>query len=150
MNFHTKQISYWPLLFNIDIIIVLLVTSYYKWVDDPFESKVLIGICILLGLLFVIFYGLFIEVNKTQIQIKFGLGFIKKNIKIKDIESVASVRNKWWYGWGIRLTPHGWLWNIHGLNAVEIKYKNSGKKFRIGTLDSNELKAEIEKHIISE
>ncbi|MCH2020829.1 MAG: hypothetical protein MK207_00005, partial [Saprospiraceae bacterium] len=122
MNFHTKQISYWPLLFNIDIIIVLLVTSYYKWVDDPFESKVLIGICILLGLLFVIFYGLFIEVNKTQIQIKFGLGFIKKNIKIKDIESVASVRNKWWYGWGIRLTPHGWLWNIHGLNAVEIKY----------------------------
>ena len=33
---------------------------------------------------------------------------------------------------GIRLTRHGWMWNISGLDAVELEYKD-GKKFRIGT-----------------
>jgi hypothetical protein len=42
------------------------------------------------------------------------------------------VRNKWWYGWGIRLTPHGWLFNVGGLDAVELELA-SGRKFRIGT-----------------
>ena len=45
---------------------------------------------------------------------------------------VEQGRNSWWYGWGIRLTPHGWMWNISGLDAVELTYRN-GKKFRIGT-----------------
>jgi len=42
------------------------------------------------------------------------------------------VRNKWWYGLGIRLTPHGWLYIVSGLDAVEI-VRISGKKFRVGT-----------------
>ena len=45
---------------------------------------------------------------------------------------VTQVRNRWWWGFGIRWTPHGWMWNISGLDAVELTYHN-GKKFRIGT-----------------
>ncbi len=40
--------------------------------------------------------------------------------------------NRWYYGWGIRLTPHGRLYNLSGLEAVEVQL-NTGKKFRIGT-----------------
>ena len=48
------------------------------------------------------------------------------------IAIVTQVRNRWWWGFGIRWTPHGWMWNISGLDAVELTYHN-GKKFRIGT-----------------
>jgi hypothetical protein len=37
-----------------------------------------------------------------------------------------------------RITPHGWLYNVSGLDAVEIQLC-SGKKFRIGTDQSSEL-----------
>ena len=33
---------------------------------------------------------------------------------------------------GIKWTPHGWMWNISGLDAIELTY-HDGKKFRIGT-----------------
>jgi len=48
------------------------------------------------------------------------------------------VKNHWYYGWGIHLTPHGWLYNISGFLAVEIQMK-SGKKYRIGTDEPKKL-----------
>jgi hypothetical protein len=44
------------------------------------------------------------------------------------------VKNPWYYGWGIHLTPSGWLYNVSGFWAVELQMKN-GKKYRIGTDD---------------
>jgi len=35
------------------------------------------------------------------------------------------------FGFGIRLTPHSWMWNIPELGAVELTSRDS-KKFRIG------------------
>ena len=49
----------------------------------------------------------------------------------KEIEA-QPVTNKWYYGWGIKRTPHGWLFNVSGLQAVEITLR-SAKKYRIGT-----------------
>jgi hypothetical protein len=48
---------------------------------------------------------------------------------------VRGARNRWWYGWGIRLTPHGWLYNVWGLDAVEIRRTN-GRTLRVGTDDA--------------
>jgi hypothetical protein len=43
------------------------------------------------------------------------------------------VRNRWWWGWGIRRIGRGqWLFNVSGLDAVELSMKN-GKTYRIGT-----------------
>ena len=38
----------------------------------------------------------------------------------------------WWYGWGIHLTPRGWLYNVGGLDAVELAL-NNGRTLRIGS-----------------
>ncbi|MEJ2284164.1 MAG: hypothetical protein P8X85_11275 [Desulfobacterales bacterium] len=43
------------------------------------------------------------------------------------------------YGRNIRLTPHGWLFNVSGLHAVEIPLR-SGKKYRMGTDDPEGLR----------
>jgi len=90
-------------------------------------------IVILIGLIgTALFWGLTVEVNKDVVGLYFGLGIIRRNIRREDIAMVALVRNRWWWGFGIRWTPHGWMWNIAGLDAVELTYHN-GKMFRIGT-----------------
>ena len=81
-----------------------------------------------------LFYALTVEVDRNEVVAAFGPGVIRKRWRIDDIEEVKRVRNPWYYGWGIRLTPHGWMFNVSGLEAVEMHLKN-GKKFRIGTDD---------------
>ena len=46
--------------------------------------------------------------------------------------SFQTVRNKWYFGWGIRYLGTGWLYNVSGLDAVEI-VQNDGKMVRVGT-----------------
>jgi len=79
-----------------------------------------------------LFWGLTVEVNKDIIRLSFGFGIIHRSIPRERIATVTQVRNRWWYRLGIKWTPHGWMWNISGLDAVELTYHN-GKKFRIGT-----------------
>jgi len=88
--------------------------------------------------LIVLFGWLTVEVDDEKVSCIFGLGWPRKRIPLDDIASVEIVRNKWWYGFGIRLTPSGWMFNIQGLDAVMVERK-SGKKFRIGTDEPAEL-----------
>lgn len=85
-----------------------------------------------------LFSGLTVEVTESSIKLSFGIGLIHRTIERDQIESVKKVRNSWWYGFGIRYTPHGWMWNIAGLDAIEITYPN-GDKFRIGTDEPDKL-----------
>jgi hypothetical protein len=94
----------------------------------PFAIPVLL-LMLFVGLLF---YNLTVEVTNDFIAATFGIGLIKRRIPLDIVADARVVRNKWWYGWGVRLTPHGWLWNVSGLDAVELEYTN-GKRFRIGT-----------------
>ena len=89
-------------------------------------------------IIFWLFDGLLVEVSASQVILKFGHGPIRKVIERSHIAGANPVRNKALYGWGIRLTPHGWLWNIYGLDAVELTYLN-GKRFRIGSDDAKQL-----------
>ncbi len=79
-----------------------------------------------------LFSSMTIVVGEKTVRWHFGPGFWRKSVPLREIESVQPVRNKWWYGWGIRITPHGWLYNIDGLDAVELTLK-SGKSLRLGT-----------------
>jgi hypothetical protein len=44
----------------------------------------------------------------------------------------------WYYGWGVRMGSGGWMFNVSGLDAVEIEME-SGGRFRIGTDEPEEL-----------
>lgn len=96
----------------------------------------------------VLFYSLTVEIENGILKIRFGIGLIQKKIDLTEVKSAKAVRNHWYYGWGIRLTPHGWLFNVSGLDAVEITL-SSGKTYRIGTDRPQELteaiKGEIKK-----
>ncbi len=76
--------------------------------------------------------SLTVEVTQTRLSWFFGPGLLRKSIEREAITSATPVRNPWWYGWGIHLTPRGWLYNVGGFDAVELALSN-GSTLRIGS-----------------
>ncbi len=93
-----------------------------------------------------LFHSLTVYEDHDSIRIKFGTGILNKKILFADITSCKTVRNPWYYGWGIRKIPGGMMWNVSGLDAVELTLKN-GRKFRIGTNEPDALAAIINARI---
>jgi hypothetical protein len=100
---------------------------------------IVLGILVLLALLFA---WLTVEVSGEAVAIRFGIGAIRKSWALTRIREARCVRNHWVYGWGIRLTPHGWLYNVSGLDAVELSLADDSR-VRIGTDQSRVLLAAI-------
>ena len=88
-----------------------------------------VAVTLLTGLLF---SSLTIEVTESELVWFFGPGIFKKRVARSEIASAEPAHNSWWWGWGVHLTSGGWLYNVHGLEAVEIIQKD-GKRFRLGT-----------------
>jgi len=98
------------------------------------------------AMIFALFHSLTVRVSHNAIAISFGIGIVRKSFVIDDIQTVAIVENHWYNGWGIRWIRGGWLYNVSGFDAVEIKLKN-GRRYRIGTDQPRELLAAIESGI---
>ena len=107
---------------------------------NPFALASLIIVLIALG----IFTRLTVTVDDQMIKVQFGLRVIRKAFRLNEIEAYRVVKNPWYYGWGIRFTPRGWLFNVSGFSAIELQMKN-GKTYRIGTDDSDNLAAALNK-----
>src|SRR2546423_14534232 len=67
--------------------------------------NLLIGAAIL-GVSVVLFARLTIAIDDDMLRASFGPGLIRKNVRLVDIVSVRPIPVRWWYGWGIHLTPH--------------------------------------------
>jgi hypothetical protein len=107
-----------------------------------------IGVLVVIAVALVLFSSLTVVIREDELEARFGPGPIRKRFKLNEIESCQVVKNHWYYGWGIRLTPHGVLFNVSGFHAVEIKLR-TGKKFRIGTDVPQELEEAIRQAINS-
>jgi hypothetical protein len=118
-----------------------ILLSKPDWVG--FLAAGILLVCIILSC------SLTVIVDDDFVRIRFGLGLIRKNFKLSGIKSCAIVRNKWWYGWGIRWTPKGLLFNVSGLDAVELTM-NDGKIYRIGTDEPQELTDIIQSKLTKE
>jgi len=85
-----------------------------------------------LALIALLFGTLTVEVSAGRLHWMFGLGWFRKSVSLFDIASVEPIRTSFWWGWGIHLTPKGWLYNVSGWRAVHIRLKN-GREFMLGT-----------------
>lgn len=129
---HT-QVGYLNLMMLDTICVLEVVVWFLLPAEQQAEAtSICVSIFVFIVTLGLLFYRLTVELHEGTIRLQFGIGLIQKTIRQHEIRSIRVVRNKWYYGWGIRLTPHGWLWNIQGLGAVELEYL-TGKKFRIGS-----------------
>ena len=88
-------------------------------------------------------FSLTTVVSEDDVQVWFGVGLIRRRIALNRITGAEAVQNHWIYGWGIRWIPNGWLWNVSGLEGVELALL-SGRRFRIGTDEPEQLAAAIQ------
>ncbi|PEN09502.1 hypothetical protein CRI93_01875 [Longimonas halophila] len=102
-----------------------------------------------LGLLTVLFSSLITEVTDQEFRFYFGPGFWTRTFPLDTIQSVEVVRNPIWYGWGIRYTPAGWLYNVSGRSAVEIDLGTEGV-IRVGTDEPEQLAQVLTRHVPTE
>ena len=116
--------------------IVVLFLGYLNIMAN-FHPLTLIGLIIVLMVLGT-FSRLTVTIDDQMMKIQFGLRIIRKVFPLKEIEAFRVVRNPWYYGWGIRFTPRGWLFNVSGFSAIELRMKN-GKLYRIGTDEPDNL-----------
>lgn len=117
---------------------ILGVTSFILVAMDPSQMWPA-GLMVIIAVLIVwLFSSLSVIVDEHRFYFFFGPGVIRKSYSLKDIQSCQAVKNPWWYGWGIHLTRHGWLYNVSGFRAVEI-ILNDGKRFRVGTDEPEKL-----------
>jgi hypothetical protein len=93
----------------------------------------------------IVFSSLTVEVNEGELRWYFGPGFWSYRLPLGDIETATMVRNRWWYGWGIRRGPDFRLYNVSGLDAVELRL-TSGDVRRIGTDDPQGLAVALKPH----
>ncbi len=106
----------------------------------------LIVVAIFLVGLAIVFSSLTVELGEGELRWYFGPGFWSYRVPLADLVSVAAVRNRWWYGWGIRAGPGFRLYNVSGLDAVELRLK-SGEVRRVGTDDPQGLAEALKSHL---
>ena len=108
------------------------------WWSLRVSEPVVVATAVVFGLLLVLFSTLTVSVRDGAMDVFFGPGLIRRRIPIRRINEVRVVRTPWYYGWGIRLTPAGWLWNVSGLDGVEVQFED-GHRFRVGSDEPNRL-----------
>ena len=102
-------------------------------------ASVVLTLLIVVALLFC---TLTVRIAGGVVECRFGPGLITKRIPLADVREVRPVRTEWYQGWGIRLTSDGWLFNVSGLDAVEVELIDR-KRIRIGTNEPQLLAAAI-------
>ena len=103
----------------------------------------LIAVLTILVVCAILFASLTIRITESEIRWHFGPGLIRKKVALADIQHAEITATKFIYGWGIHLTPNGWLYNVSGFKAVAIKMKN-GKQFVLGTDEPEKLHEAIQ------
>jgi hypothetical protein len=88
------------------------------------------------------FSTLTVEVDAAEIRIRFTGGLVRKRVALAELRSHRVVRNPWIYGWGIHKIPGGWIWNVSGLDAVELLLAD-GRVLRVGTDEPSQLSSAI-------
>lgn len=104
-------------------------------------------LCGIMGAAAYTFRSLTVVIDDYELRLEFGDGVIKKSFPLSEIANCKAVRTTPLQGWGIHWTGAGWLYNVYGLDAVELSL-NNGKKAYIGTDEPDKLAAAVDGRLI--
>lgn len=138
MNYQRTQ---WGLIAVPVFVAAIAVLIVLSLVSDEFRDVLgwTVALLVAISLVVLHFSRLTVTVDDAEVTAAFGyINWPKRVVRYHELASVAKVRNKWWYGYGIRWVPGGTMYNVQGNDAVELTY-TSGRKFRIGTTDIDAL-----------
>lgn len=116
------------------------------WIGIAARQPISLAVCLVLILLLILFGSLTVTVDEAAILVAFGPGLVRKRITLDRVHACRPVRNKWYYGWGVRLIPGGLMFNVSNLEAVELDM-GDGRVFRIGTDEPEKLTAAVSRNL---
>ncbi|HBI33644.1 MAG TPA: hypothetical protein DEA43_03435 [Candidatus Moranbacteria bacterium] len=110
MKYKHTQIGYLMLVVTLAVA-VLFAWAYITASAEPPSvdsgtNLLVTAVMVLIILILASFTSLQVIVDEKYLRIRFGWGVFKKKFLLDDIASAKTVKNHWYYGWGIR----GWLW----------------------------------------
>lgn len=120
------------------------------FIGDITVGLIVTTITIPVAILVTAFSALTVEVDEETVVLRYQWGWPRKTIKRSRVVSHRVVRNRWYHGLGLRWIPGGELWNVWGLDAVELAFGPDAsdnyiaepkrrRRFRIGTDDPDGL-----------
>ena len=121
---------------------LFLMTLFFTFTFGPSDimPRIVTGLVSLtMGICLLIFYKLTIIIDDTHLSFKLGAGLVSRKFPLSGIKECRSVRNNPLTGIGIRLYSNGWLYNVSGLGAIELTFKNKKTRIRIGTDKPDEI-----------
>ncbi len=123
--------------FSVILLLPLLLIFFGLFIKSGFStdpvSIIQLFLVITFLICFLIFYQLTIRISNDSISFSLGIGLVGKTYKFSEIKSCKAVTNSALNGIGIRMLSNGWLYNVTGLKAVELQFKNRKSVVRIGT-----------------
>ena len=144
MEYRHTQIGKTAIFVLVWGLIVVLLSAVVS--EDGGSAVVAVGfITLVISLVVYLFSRLTVAITAGVVSVSFGFGWPKRTFAITDITGFEQIRNRWYLGWGVRKIPGGWMFNVWGLDAVELTM-SSGKKFRIGTDEASDLLAALTVH----
>ena len=117
------------------LVVTLAVLVFFAWLQitaraeppsvDSGPNFAVSAIMALILFILASFTTLAVSTHENYLRIKFGYGIFRKKFPLGEINSAQAVKNRWYYGWGIRVWfwPYMWIYNISGFDAVEITMK---------------------------
>ena len=149
---YNKSQTGWAIIFIFTLVIIHIFLSYtFEWGNSPLTLKYFLLLTGLFTIVILLFYKLTVEINGTVLKLTYGIGLIKFSYKIDKLEEIEVVKNPWYYGFGIRITTKGMLYNIQGLKAIRLCFTNGGKKkcIMVGTSEPKLLKKALKENFTS-
>jgi hypothetical protein len=94
---------------------------------------VLLAITLLPALLIILLFGtMTVTVDDERVTVHFGPGIPGLRLPLSRILHVARVHTRWYWGWGIRITPDGTLYSVSTGDAVALRL-NDGSVILVGS-----------------
>lgn len=147
MDYQHTQFGYTAVLVLIGMVVAVAIAGAMvpgeEW--GSLTVGIMGGAFVVIAIVVIWFSRLTVIVGSGEVRAHFGMGMPKRLIPVHNIVGIKQVRNKWYYGWGVRNTGNAWMFNVWGLDAVELDLTN-GKRFRIGTDEPAELLAALSAH----
>jgi len=135
------------LLFPITAALIIMLINV--GLSDLMPAAILGSVIIFLIFCLLFFYQITIYIDNEYVSFKMGIGIFGKKYKIDSLKGCKAVRNPIWYGAGIKILPNGILYNVSGLSAIELSFKNKKGIVRIGTDKPNEIAEIINKKLVN-
>ena len=128
------------------LVAIPFIVFMFAVADEGEEETVIMWTAVFLVallIILVIFSRLEVRSDTNVVVTSFGFGWPSKTTDMTEVAAVRAVRNHWYYGWGVRKLTTGWMYNVWGLDAVELEFQD-GSTFRIGTDDPDGLEAALQ------